>query len=198
MIQTVSTKLIHTTRSNLKSWAEKLAAEQTKNYSGTFIRTNLHNSCSGFISYVDAGAEVWLKLTHTQCMQKSRSPYLQQKAQIALENWKDLSRSELAEAKKETFVILKLSAWVDTNNDLLEFRGYYCFDEYGRDSILWLKYMGGNPNQTSLTTNDFYSSISLSEYNEKGTIMDGYIQKGSVESWLELETIKTFRHLNRM
>lgn len=198
MIQTVSTKLIHTTRSNLKSWAEKLAAEQTKNYSGTFIRTNLHNSCSGFISYVDAGAEVWLKLTHTQCMQKSRSPYLQQKAQIALENWKDLSRSELAEAKRETFVNLKFIASVDNDSGLLEFRAYYCFDEYGRDSIPWLKYIGGNPDQASSVTDDFYSRISLSEYNEEGTIMDGYIQKGSVESWLELETIKAFRHLKRM
>jgi hypothetical protein len=197
----VSTNLLHTT---LKNWAETLAKKEEYRYSGVInsgviARTDLHKSCSGFFSFVDAGAEVWFKLNHTQCMQKSRAPYLREKAQRALEYWKeDFNRSELSEAKKETFVILKVVASVDNESDLLEFRAYYCFDEHGRDSIPWLRYMGGTPDQTNPATNDFYASVSLNEYDENGEIRDGYILKESIEIWLDRQTVKAFKELKRI
>jgi hypothetical protein len=195
----VSTTRLHTIRKTLKSWAETLAKKEEDRYSGLITRTDLHKSYSGFISFVDAGAQVLFMLNHTQCMQKSRAPYLREKAQRALEYWKgDLKRSELSEVKKEIFAILKMVVSVDNESDLLEFRAYYCFDEHGRDSIPWLQYMGGTPDQTNPATNDFYASVSLNDYDENGQIMDGCILKGSIEIWLDRQTVKAFKELKRI
>lgn len=192
-MQVVDTPLLHKTREFIRDWADRVEKTQ-KNYSKIVKRTDLHLSRPGFVSFVDAGAEVWLGLDFNQAIQKSRPAIIRNKVQSTIATWTDLTRREYAEAKRENAVWIKLSAFVDGNSDKLEFRGYLNFDEYGRDSIAFLEYMGGNPNQTSAADQDFTAEINLNKFDDTGFDSNS----GYIGNWLDLWTEKALKHIKKL